>query len=106
MLPGVLGRRVPTKLGIVGSVRPALKLLLERVDAKSDSTFFEEQANGIQALDSSRRDCKSQGGHAFICRPLKRTPPTRPEVIVSLLSQGVEFGLMRVPTAPPEGGCC
>jgi pyruvate dehydrogenase (quinone) len=38
----VLGRRAPTKLGIVGSVRPALKLLLERVAAKSDGSFFEE----------------------------------------------------------------
>jgi len=38
----VLGRRAPTELGIVGSVRPALKLLLERVAAKADSKFFEE----------------------------------------------------------------
>ena len=38
----VLGRRAPTTLGIVSSVRPALKLLLERVSAKADNKFFEE----------------------------------------------------------------
>ena len=38
----VLGRRAPTALGIVGSVRPALKLLLDRVAAKGDSGFFDE----------------------------------------------------------------
>jgi pyruvate dehydrogenase (quinone) len=35
----VLGRRAPTALGVVGSVRPTLKLLLDRVAAKSDSRF-------------------------------------------------------------------
>ena len=43
----VLGRRAPTKLGILGSVRPALKLLLERVAATADSAFFEE-VNGAR----------------------------------------------------------
>ena len=38
----VLGRRAPTALGVVGSVRPAVKLLLDRVAAKADSGFFEE----------------------------------------------------------------
>jgi pyruvate dehydrogenase (quinone) len=38
----VLGRRTPTALGVVGSVRPAVKLLLDRVAAKADSGFFEE----------------------------------------------------------------
>jgi thiamine pyrophosphate-dependent acetolactate synthase large subunit-like protein len=38
----VLGRRTPTALGVVGSVRPAVKLLLDRVVAKADSGFFEE----------------------------------------------------------------
>ena len=37
----VLGRRTPTALGILGSVRPALKLLLDRVAAKADSRFFD-----------------------------------------------------------------
>jgi pyruvate dehydrogenase (quinone) len=36
----VLGRRAPTAIGVVGSVRPTLKLLLERVKAKSDDTFW------------------------------------------------------------------
>src|SRR4029077_8272585 len=38
----VLGRRVPTKLGIVSSIRPALKLLNERVTARSDDSFLRE----------------------------------------------------------------
>ena len=37
----VLGRRTPTELGVIGSVRPAVKSLLGRVKPKSDSRFFE-----------------------------------------------------------------
>jgi thiamine pyrophosphate-dependent acetolactate synthase large subunit-like protein len=40
--PQVLGRRAPTALGVTGSARPTLKLLLERVSAKTDSRFFDE----------------------------------------------------------------
>ena len=35
--PQVLGRRAPTVLGVAGSARPTLKLLLERVAAKTDT---------------------------------------------------------------------
>ena len=38
----VLGRRTPTELGVVGSARPTLKLLLEKVKAKSDASFFDK----------------------------------------------------------------
>src|SRR5580700_2042785 len=37
--PGVLGRRAPTAVGVVGSVRPTVELLVERVAAKTDSRF-------------------------------------------------------------------
>jgi pyruvate dehydrogenase (quinone) len=37
----VLGRRAPTELGVVGSVRTAVKSLLGRVKAKTDSFFFD-----------------------------------------------------------------
>jgi pyruvate dehydrogenase (quinone) len=37
----VLGRRAPTALGVTGSARPTLKLLLERVTAKTDRRFFD-----------------------------------------------------------------
>ena len=37
----VLGRRAPTSLGVVGSVLPTIKLLLEKVAAKSDTGFFD-----------------------------------------------------------------
>lgn len=36
-----LGRRTSTALGVVGSVRPTLKLLLSEVVAKTDGSFFE-----------------------------------------------------------------
>src|SRR5215470_3466292 len=37
----VLGRRTPTALGVRGSVRPTVKLLLDEVATKSDGSFFE-----------------------------------------------------------------
>jgi thiamine pyrophosphate-dependent acetolactate synthase large subunit-like protein len=37
----VLGRRAPTVLGVIGSARPTLKLLLDRVAAKSDTRFWD-----------------------------------------------------------------
>jgi pyruvate dehydrogenase (quinone) len=37
----VLGRRTPTELGVVGSARPTLKLLLDKVAVKSDKSFFD-----------------------------------------------------------------
>jgi pyruvate dehydrogenase (quinone) len=40
--PQVLGRRAPTVFGAVGSARPTLKLLLDRIAAKTDTTFFDE----------------------------------------------------------------
>jgi pyruvate dehydrogenase (quinone) len=44
----VLGRRAPTVLGVVGSVRPTVKLLLDRVGSKSDSKF-------LQRVNDARR---------------------------------------------------
>ena len=37
----VIGRRAPTELGVIGSVRPTVKALLDRVKPKSDSAFFD-----------------------------------------------------------------
>jgi pyruvate dehydrogenase (quinone) len=37
----VLGRRTPTALGVIGSVRPTVKSLLDRVKPKSDAEFFD-----------------------------------------------------------------
>src|SRR6185312_6892831 len=37
----VLGRRAPTALGVVGSVRPTLQLLLDKIAAKTDSKFLD-----------------------------------------------------------------
>ncbi len=46
--PQVLGRRAPTALGVTGSARPTLKLLLERVSAKT--------AVARAVSDAARRD--------------------------------------------------
>jgi len=40
--PQVLGRRAPTALGVTGSARPTLKLLLDRVSAKTDGKFWDK----------------------------------------------------------------
>jgi pyruvate dehydrogenase (quinone) len=48
----VLGRRAPTTLGVVGSVRPTVKLLLGKVAAKSDSKFFERVTNERRTWDA------------------------------------------------------
>ena len=37
----VIGRRAPTELGVIGSVRPTVKSLLDKAKPKSDSNFFE-----------------------------------------------------------------
>ncbi len=37
----VIGRRAPTELGVIGSVRPTLKSLLGRIKPKSDRSFFD-----------------------------------------------------------------
>jgi pyruvate dehydrogenase (quinone) len=40
--PQVLGRRAPTMLGVTGSARPTLKLLLDQVASKSNSAFWDK----------------------------------------------------------------
>jgi pyruvate dehydrogenase (quinone) len=47
----VLGRRAPTALGIVGSVRPTLKLLLERVNGESDAALWNRVTNERRKWD-------------------------------------------------------
>jgi pyruvate dehydrogenase (quinone) len=47
----VLGRRAPTALGVVGSVRPTLKLLFERVNAKSDAALWNRISNQRRKWD-------------------------------------------------------
>jgi pyruvate dehydrogenase (quinone) len=51
----VLGRRTPTNLGVIGSVRPSLAMLLGKVKVKSDATFFarvtEERRRWDEMLD-------------------------------------------------------
>jgi pyruvate dehydrogenase (quinone) len=47
----VLGRRTPTALGVIGSVRPAVRSLLDRVAPKSDTRFFDAVSTQRMAWD-------------------------------------------------------
>jgi pyruvate dehydrogenase (quinone) len=49
--PHVLGRRAPTALGITGSARPTLKLLLDKVAAKTDTKFRDKVTHERQKWD-------------------------------------------------------
>src|SRR3984957_12673642 len=47
----VLGRRAPTVLGVIGSVLPTVKLILEKVAAKNDTKFFDRVTKERKAWD-------------------------------------------------------
>ena len=49
---GALGRRAPTALGIIGSVRPTVKLLLDEVAAKTNGRFFERVTSERRRWDA------------------------------------------------------
>jgi thiamine pyrophosphate-dependent acetolactate synthase large subunit-like protein len=49
--PVALGRRTPTALGLLGSVRPSLKAILERVPEKTDTGFFDKVAQARARWD-------------------------------------------------------
>jgi pyruvate dehydrogenase (quinone) len=49
--PQVLGRRTPTTFGVVGSVAPTLKLLLDKVAVKSDPSFWDRVSRERKAWD-------------------------------------------------------
>jgi pyruvate dehydrogenase (quinone) len=49
--PMVLGRRTPTVLGVTGSARPTLKLLLDKVARKTDGKFFDKVAHERKKCD-------------------------------------------------------
>jgi pyruvate dehydrogenase (quinone) len=60
----VLGRRAPTAVGVLGSVLPTLKRLLERVRARTDGQFFEsvgkERRAWNQRLDEQADPTRSK----------------------------------------------
>jgi pyruvate dehydrogenase (quinone) len=47
----VIGRRTPTELGVIGSVRPTIRSLLDRVKPRSDSGFFDRLSAERRAWD-------------------------------------------------------
>jgi pyruvate dehydrogenase (quinone) len=50
--PSALGRRASTALGVVGSVRPTVKLLLDEVAPKTDGEFFERVTSERRKWDA------------------------------------------------------
>lgn len=49
--PIALGRRTPTVLGVFGSARPSIKLLLEQIIEKTDKEFFDRASKQRQEWD-------------------------------------------------------
>jgi thiamine pyrophosphate-dependent acetolactate synthase large subunit-like protein len=49
--PRVLGRRAPTMLGVVGSVRPTIALLLDRLEPRASWQFWEKVVHERQKWD-------------------------------------------------------
>jgi pyruvate dehydrogenase (quinone) len=47
-----LGRRTPTVLGVTGSARPSLKLLLDKVAPKTDANFFDRVTRERERWDA------------------------------------------------------
>jgi thiamine pyrophosphate-dependent acetolactate synthase large subunit-like protein len=60
----VIGRRAPTELGVIGSVRPTVQSLLDRIKPKSGSTFFnrvtEERKRWDEMLDKQSDPARSE----------------------------------------------
>lgn len=60
-----LGRRTPTALGVIGSARPSLAILLGRVQAKTDGKFFEKTTHARhkwdEMLDKQADPARSKG---------------------------------------------
>jgi pyruvate dehydrogenase (quinone) len=49
--PEVLGRRAPTTLGVLGSARPTLKLLIDQVAPKTDTSYWDRLTEERRAWD-------------------------------------------------------
>ena len=49
--PEVLGRRAPTVLGVLGSARPTLKLLIDQVAPKTDASYWNRVTEERRAWD-------------------------------------------------------
>ena len=49
--PEVLGRRAPTALGVVGSARPTLKLLIDQVAPKTNTSYWDRLTEERRAWD-------------------------------------------------------
>ncbi len=79
--PEVLGRRTPTMLGVVGSARPTLNLLLNQVSEKSDANFFKKVS-----LDRHQWD-EMLNKQADLARSKDRIHPQAVARVVSALAK-------------------
>ncbi len=77
----VLGRRAPTEFGVVGSVRPTVKALLDRVRPKSDGGFFDRVASQRKTWD------EMQDKQADLARSKDRIHPQAVARMVSDLAK-------------------
>jgi pyruvate dehydrogenase (quinone) len=65
----VIGRRAPTEFGVVGSVRPTVKSLLDRVKAKSDRSFFDTVTAQRKAWDEMQDKQADPGRSKDVIHP-------------------------------------
>lgn len=73
----VLGRRAPVALGVVGSVRPALAMLLEQLPQRSDTGFLDE-VNAARAAWNEMLDAKAD--------PTRSTDLIHPQALARAVS--------------------
>jgi pyruvate dehydrogenase (quinone) len=67
--PEVLGRRAPTALGVLGSARPTLKLLIDQVALKTDTSYWDRLTKDRRAWD------RKLDQQADLARSADRTHP-------------------------------
>ncbi len=67
--PEVLGRRAPTALGVLGSARPTLKLLIDQVAPKIDTSYWDRLTEERRAWD------RKLDQQADLARSADRTHP-------------------------------
>jgi pyruvate dehydrogenase (quinone)/pyruvate oxidase len=76
-----LGRRAPIALGVVGSVRPALTMLLERLAPRTDDSFFAKATTARREWDEML-DAKAD--------PARSSDVIHPQAVARLISDGAK----------------
>ncbi len=76
-----LGRRTPIALGLVGSVRPALAMLLERLAQRADDSFVAKVGKARESWDAML-DAKAD--------PARSPDVIHPQAVARLISDGAQ----------------